>query len=219
MKRLILLAVGLLTATVMMAQTDAQKSGDDEFQTLFKGKKPVKIGWFVAGEPGYTQFDGKSAWLGGLSGGMVINHQFSVGLSGRIWYDPNDYKEFSDTSLAYFVGGYGGVLLEYTLFPKSVVHLTFPVMIGGGGAAYIEDWDYEKWDQNNGNSNHDLKVFDNDFFFVVEPGVRAEVSLLPFMRLNAGVSYRFTSGFEMLKTPSDKLNSFNVNVGVKFGKF
>ena len=218
MKRLILLAVGLLVATVMMAQTDVKKSGDDDFQTLFKGKKPVKIGWFVAGEPGYTQFDGKSAWLGGLSGGMVINHQFSVGLSGRIWYDPNDYKEFSDTSLAYFVGGYGGVLLEYTLFPKSVVHLTFPVMIGGGGAAFIEDWNYEKWDQNYGNSNHDLKVFDNDFFFVVEPGVRAEVSLLPFMRLNAGVSYRFTSGFEM-KIPSDKLNGFNINVGIKFGKF
>jgi hypothetical protein len=217
MKRLFLLAVGLFIATAMMAQTDATKSGDDEFQTLFKGKKPVKIGWFVAGEPGYTQFEGRSVWLGGISGGMVINHNFSIGLSGRMWYDPHDYTEFSDTSLAYFVGGYGGVLLEYTLLPKSLVHVTFPVMVGGGGAAYIEDWDYDKY--KNENYNHDLKVYDNDFFFVIEPGVRAEVSLLPFMRLNAGVSYRFTSGLELLETPSDKLNSFNINMGIKFGKF
>ncbi len=92
-------------------------------------------------------------------------------------------------------------------------------MIGGGGAAYVEDWNYEEWDKNDENYNHNHKVFDDDFFFVVEPGIRAEINLLPFMRLNAGVSYRFTSGFEMIKTPSDKMNSFNANVGIKFGKF
>ncbi len=102
MKRLILLAVGMMIATVMMAQTDSKNNADDDFKTLFKGKNSVKIGWFVSAEPGYTQFDGKDAWLGGLSGGMVINHNFSLGLSGRAWYDPHNYTEFSDTSLANF---------------------------------------------------------------------------------------------------------------------
>jgi hypothetical protein len=39
------------------------------------------------------------------------------------------------------------------------------------------------------------------------------------MRLNAGISYRYAAGLDLLNTSDDLMNNFTVNVGLKFGKF
>jgi len=69
-----------------------------------------------------------------MSVGMIINHNFTIGLSGRCWANREGmyYANVTDTAGAYLEGGYGGLLLEYTLFPKSIIHVTFPVLIGRG---------------------------------------------------------------------------------------
>ena len=217
MKRFIFTILFLIAGLAIYAQ-DGQKSAasTDGMKTLFGNGKPVKLGWFAAFDPGYTTVNGHGAFLGGFSGGMIIDHNFSVGLVARGWHNGYQYENFSDTSSAMLVGGYGGLLLEYTLFPKSLVHVTFPVIIGGGGAAYVESQDMYYGGYHN---NHDMKVYDNDSYFVFEPGVRAEVNVLKFMRVNAGISYRLISGLHLKNTPSDKLSSFNFTMGLKFGKF
>jgi hypothetical protein len=220
MKRTFLTTALFIIAIMIYAQDETKPTtSDDGMKTLFSKNANVKLGWFAGIDGGYTQFDGRDAWLGGISGGMIINHHFSIGLTGRAWYDSHNYTEFSDTSFARFVGGYGGLLVEYTLFPKSLVHVTFPVIIGGGGAAYMENWDHNDWNNNNNDYYHNHHTYDSDAFFVVEPGVRAEINILPFMRLNAGVSYRVVAGLELLHTPSDKLSNFTGSIGLKFGKF
>jgi len=218
MKRISLMLALLLTTTLLFAQDETNKS-TDEIKTVFGKGKKAKLGWFVGIDPGYTAFGSKSVWLAGLSTGMIINHNFTIGLTGRAWVNRNTlyYPNITDTTGGYLEGGYGGVLFEYTLFPKSVVHVTFPVMIGAGGAGYITDETYYQWNRNDWDYRH--KTLDSDAFFVVEPGVRAEVNLLKFMRLNAGISYRYVGDLQLIKTPKDLMSNFTATIGLKFGKF
>jgi hypothetical protein len=218
MKRLTLIFAMLFIAILVNAQEE-QNTKNDEINTVFGKDGKTKIGWFIGIDPGYTQFDGRDVWLGGISVGMVIDHNFTLGLLGRGWTNHNGmfYPQVTDTVGAYLEGGYGGLLLEYTLFPKSAVHLTFPVIIGAGGASYLTEEQYDEWDEDEW--DHSNKTLDTDCFFTIEPGVRAEVNILKFMRLNAGISYRYVGGLDLINTSSNLMNNFTATVGLKFGKF
>lgn len=218
MKRITLFMAFVFMMMMVNAQEETKKSNDD-FQTLFGNSEKTQIGWFVGIDPGYTQFDKRDVWMGGLSGGVIINHRFTVGLTGRGWCNRDGmyYSNVTDTAGAYLEGGYGGLLLEYTLFPKSVVHVTFPVMIGVGGASYVTSKEYLEWDEDEWDTHH--LTIDSDAFFVIEPGVRAEFNLLKFMRLNAGISYRYVGDLQLINTSKDLMNNFTATVGLKFGKF
>jgi len=217
MKQLALLLVIFLFGAMAQGQQEAQTNGN--MNTLFGKNGKNSLGWMIGVESGYTQFDKRDVWLGGIGVGMVIDHSFTIGLAGQGWVNRQGmyYENIEDTVGAYLEGGYGGLMLEYTLFPGSAVHLTFPVLIGGGGANYISgvetyEWDDDEWDT-------DYEMLDFDTFFVIQPGIRAEISLLSFMRLNAGISYRYINELQMINTPGDMMNNFTATVGLKFGKF
>jgi hypothetical protein len=218
MKRFALLFAGLIAVVFVNAQQGTTKNSN-EMKTLFgKDGKPA-VGWFIGLDQGYTQFDTRDVWVCGLNFGMIIDHQLTIGLSGNGWNNRKGmfYEDVTETEGAYLEGGYGGLLLAYTLFPESAVHVTFPVLIGGGGASYVSDYEIPEWDEDEWDSEH--YVLDDDVFFVIEPGVRAEVNLLRFMRLDAGVSYRYTDGLQLLNTSENLMNNFTATVGLKFGKF
>jgi hypothetical protein len=222
-KQLIILIILGAFVFPMMAQTDSvqqtSKQDDGEIKTLFnKSKHPMKIGWYVGPEAGYTRFGDKNVYLAGISFGAIIDHNFSIGLganaianSGNLWYN-----NVNDTSGAYLYGGYGGLKLEFKLFPSYPVHINFPILIGGGGLAY-NTWIYhcEDKDQN----DYDGNTLDWDGFFVVEPGIMVEINLLKYMRLDAGVSYRYTPDLQLMNTSSGLINNFNANLSLKFGMF
>ncbi|HPS62641.1 MAG TPA: hypothetical protein PLK82_06245, partial [Bacteroidales bacterium] len=217
MKRFILLTT-MAVATLFASAQSTSTNNNDEITPIFGKGGKAKLGWFVGLDPGYTQIDNRDAWLGGISVGMIIDHNFALGLTGRGWTNRDDmyFPNVTDTAGGYLEGGYGGLLLEYTLFPKSVVHVTFPVMIGAGGTSFVSEAKHHDWDDKSSDWENDDcgKTLDSDSFFVIEPGVRAEVNVFKFMRLNAGVSYRYTSGFDMVRTSSDMLNNFTATVGL-----
>jgi hypothetical protein len=217
MKRILAIVLLMVFGFISFAQStgESKTTGNgDEMKTLFKKNEKIKVGWFVGIDPGYTQFRSKDTWLVGLSTGVIINHNFILGLTGRAWpkTDQLYFEDVADTGV-YLEGGYGGLLIEYTLFPKSVVHVTFPVLIGAGGVNYVTC----KKDDDNLDDHH--RKIDSKAFFVVEPGVRAEINLFKFMRLNAGVSYRYAPNFQLINTSKDMINSFTGTIGLKFGKF
>lgn len=196
-------------------------TGSEEIKTIFKKpKKDITIGWTAGLHTSYTQFDKQHAWLAGLSAGPIINHNWHFGI--QINALVNSYYLYFDSIIdntnAYLVGGYGGFLIQYTLFPKSMVHVAFPLQIGGGYLGYLSDNGYT-WDNGNGVWYNDSEILDYDAFFYIEPGIQAEFNLLKFMRLAAGVSYRYSPNFELEKQPSGFLNQFTGTVGLKFGKF
>jgi hypothetical protein len=218
MKRFGILLAGLIVAISLQAQQESQNNAN-EMKTIFGGSSQPSVGWFIGIDHSYTQFDNRDVWMGGLNFGMIIDHRLSLGFAGHGWYKRDEmyYTGITNNEGAYLEGGYGGLLVEYTLFPKAPVHLTFPVLIGGGGASYVSDHEYLVWDEDEWDTDHEL--IDTDLFFVIEPGVRAEVNLLKFMKLTAGVSYRYVPDLELVNTSSDMMNNFNATMGLKFGKF
>lgn len=229
-KTLAILSLFLFFGMTALAQEDYSKKADqqnqDEIKTLFrKGKehkKPV-VGYFIGPEVAYTQFTGKkNVVLLGASLGATFNHWISVGLSGygiinsgSLEYKDLVYDEYNNQwQSANLYGGYGGLLLEFQVLPKSPVHISFPILIGGGGMTYMYRPDYvDQYDWGG------YQTVDWDAFFVVQPGVRAEFNIVKFFRIGLGVSYRYTPDLNLVNTSSALINQFNANLSLKFGKF
>lgn len=220
MKKSFLLILLVLNFVPLFAQYEATPPSESpEIRTLF-GKPTIgKVGFYVGPEFAYTQFDSKSVYLVGLSGGAIINHNFSIGLSGfGIVNSGNlNYPNIQDSVSANLYGGYGGLKLEYRLWPSSPINVSFPLLIGSGLLAYstynwdtIDDPDYEY----NGDS-----VIDSDMFFVIEPGVMVGMNVLKFMRVDIGLSYRHTAGLHLVNTNDHLMNNFSSNVALRFGLF
>jgi hypothetical protein len=156
--------------------------------------------------------------------GVTVDHWLSVGLagygiinSGNLEYDEMVYDDINKTwQSANLYGGYGGLLVEFTVIPRSVVHVSFPVLIGGGGLTYMYRPEYVNQYDWSG-----LQSVDWDAFFVVQPGVKVEFNIVKFFRIGVGVSYRYTPDLDLQqdKTTNLIINQFNANLSLKFGKF
>ncbi len=70
-----------------------------------------------------------------------------------------------------------------------------------------------------GEIDYSKKVLASSTFFVLEPGINLELNITGFMRAYSGASYRWTSGNNLKNTPENAFNGFNLNVGLRFGKF
>jgi hypothetical protein len=200
--------------------TFGQEEKKQEMQTLF-GSPDHKIdhGGYGAISVGWTQIDNKDVMTLGGRAGWVIDHHITLGVAGKAFmnsvyvdgYWPTD-EGFQEGY--YLVGGYGGFLIEPIIAPNSPVHVSFPIIIGGGGLALNEntwhdyDWEYDYYEP-----------FDWDSYFVFEPGVEVEFNLIKFCRLGVGASYRLTSNMHMKYVPKDMMNGFSAALTFKFGKF
>lgn len=209
-----IMAIGFISFTF------GQERSTEEFRTLFRNSdKKVSHGGYAAITVGYTQIDKKDVMTLGGRAGWLIDHHVTIGLAGTafmnsiyvdgFWPEDQGFEEGY-----YLVGGYGGLFVEPIIAPNSPIHVSFPILIGGGGLALNEetwhnyDWEYDYYEP-----------FDWDSYFVFEPGVEIELNVVKFFRVAFGASYRLTSNMHMAYVPKDLMNGFNANVSLKFGKF
>lgn len=114
--------------------------------------------------------------------------------------------------------GYMGLLTQYTYKPNKLFHFSGQLLLGGG---FTKDYQQPK-----------TSVFDNfgnitgPGFFVVEPGINAEMNFHQKVRLVTGLSYRFVFGLDstdplvsITNVDNNDLSGLNFNVGVKFGAY
>lgn len=204
-----LLFTSLLFTVAACAQTDeSQKS--DELKTLIKSDK-THHGGFFALDFKYGEYETEPYVMAGMRTGWVINHSFTIGFAGYGIIPEVQLSGKHESRDVYLYGGYGGLLFEPTIFPKSPVHITLPVVLGAGTLFYdpnvwydgIEDWD---------NDNYDI-------FFVAEPSIQIEVSLVKFVRIAAGAGYRFTNKVNLPNTETDVFDGLNAGLTLKFGSF
>ena len=232
MKKIIFLLLALAMVFPVFSQekqtTETKSFEELQMKTLFGNKdkkRHITLGYFIEMNAGYTQFGTKDVFLPGLNFGMILNHNWSIGLSGSFigntnyLYFPDVYydtylKQWSEARLA---GGYGGILMEYTMFPRSVVHVSFPLMIGGGYMAYYNEDLY--FSSGYPYNYYEHQAVDDDGFFVIEPGIKAEFNIIKKLRLGVGVSYRYTPDLDLVNTPSDLINQFTGRLSLRFGKF
>lgn len=205
----ILLAISLLWAGNLTAQAERP----DEYKTIFGSDNHISHGGYGALMINYTEIDNRDAILIGAKGGWLIDHRFTIGLAGYGIASDLKYPDKYSIESVNLVGGYGGLLLEPVFAPNYPVHVSFPVIIGAGGMAYVSSY-YDDY-----HDDWDGEVYSSDAFFVLEPGVEIEFNMVRFMRLCIGASYRYTSTLDLYNTPPDIFDGFNYGLSFKFGKF
>jgi len=230
MKKLSLFFLSLFLATVVFGQEEQKpekKSENPEYKTIFGNHKKSRlpIGYFLDLNAAYTVFNGKSVFLPGLSAGILLNHHWTLGITGNftgnpwgLFYD-NIYFDSTNFTMhdAKLSGGFMGGLFEYTLMPKSAVHVVFPLVVGAGYLQYSSS-DYYNWNTHH-NYNWNSHTVAYSWFFYVEPGVRAEFNVVKKLRLGIGVSYRYSPDLKLQNTPTNLVNQFTARLNLRFGKF
>jgi hypothetical protein len=136
-----------------------------------------------------------------------------IGFGGTGFINESHYDATLNTNI-FLTGGYGGLYIEPILMPNYPVHIAFPILLGGGGVSYVtEDMDY----------NHNM-IEDSKAFLIAEPGAELEMNLTRNFRLALGVSYRFTTPFDVgisssASISSSALQGFSYMMTFKFGRF
>ncbi|MBA9076918.1 MULTISPECIES: hypothetical protein [Rufibacter] len=184
-----------------------------EPETLFQGD--VSHSFYFAPSLMLTRWQDRSGFMVGGKVAWVLNQKFGLGLAGYGLTTRNNIGEVLQYANNVFLQvGYGGALLEYTPNPSRLLHFSFPLIIGVGGAAYTNSPL-----GNNTSNRYSYEVYQTDTFFVMEPGVQAELNMARFMRLGLAASYRFAQGVDLSRSSDRDMSAPTVSLTFKFGKF
>lgn len=239
--KLFTLLLALMFVTSINAQDSNTSNSDGQMKLLFpkKDKSGEKManGGYGSFSVGYTtmhitnaanQNVNQAAMTVGGRAAWIADHHFALGIAGSGFFSSidNSYNSYEDPSQYYLAGGYGGLLFEPIIAPNYPVHVTFPILVGGGGAT-AANWNYINY-----NYNYNQYYYNADAFFVFEPGVDLEFNIVKFFRVALGASYRLTSNInlqykyfddtnveQVITLPTNALNAFNYNITFKFGWF
>lgn len=220
MKRVVLILALVSMGSAAFSQEDEyrDKAYSDGIQTLFKS--PHSYGGYGAITNRFTRINGSFTNMTGVYGGVFINHKVLIGMGG--WATTNYIPVPEENSVSpgdrmSYAYGQFGLITEYALWSKRAVHLNFNLFSGAGFSLQYErpqNWYYD-------DNYHARPYGDNDenWMFVVEPGVQLEMNLFRWMRVAPGVSYRQAYGSYSKGLSDSKLSDITYSVTVKFGKF
>ena len=187
-----------------------EKVDNTQVKTLLGGQ--VKVQGFGSVDLKVSQWNKQTALLVGGHGGVILNNKFTIGLGGYGITTRAKFKSLDNQENLYLSGGYGGLLLGYSIFSKEIFHLNFPILFGGGGLDILEDED-------NIFSNGFDNITESTGFFIVEPGVELEINVASFFRLAIGGTYRFIEGANLDNINNSDLEDWSTHISFKFGKF
>lgn len=220
----VILTLFLQIINPALAQDEKRgEQNKQEMQVLFGND--VSHGGYGGLMFGYTQIADRNTFVSGVKGAWIINHNIGLGFAGTGFFSELKPGIIPNEEWSVITGGYGGLLIEPILFGTKPIHVSIPMLIGGGGIIYENDRDYY-YGYHPGYENDYSGYF--DYYFIFEPGIELEFNLTKFFRLATGVSYRITSNVNITRTIDDidyqvikpnDLQSFTVYLIFKFGKF
>jgi hypothetical protein len=230
---------------VQAAPSTQVKTDSEKMETLFSGmtkggtKKVKYLGISGGSQFQYGMLAGQFTHMAGGTALLHINKKWGVGMAGYSTID----NSFAPTAinaakLLNLSSSYGGFLLEYTPKPNAKIHVSFPLLIGGGRANVdsVNSTKNQKYsfgrnggkdgkNEVNGRGNNGAGVY----FPVIQPGINIEANLFRYARVFAGASYRIvpsvtkeatTTTTALLPTPTaNQLSGLNLTAGVRIGIF
>ena len=166
--------------------------------------------WFLGASFGHARMkNDEGAFIMGLQGGWIFNQRFVIGAAGYGFMNGGGGHDHNNDGI---MGGYGGLLLAPVFWGARTVHLSLPILLGGGGIS------------NDSYDNYNDPI--NSGYFIFVPGVELEVNITNHFRIAGSFVYRITSnqnwkGMEPgYSSPgSNFVNGPSVNLIFKFGKF
>lgn len=200
----------LFTPILGLYMSQAQENNE---YIEFNDRKNIVHGVYLGINGGYGEIKGNETYIIGLKIAYVANRKFEVGLLTKGLFSNTDLPGVFSDNDADFGAVYSGFHLEPIFFSKSKFNLSFPVLIGGGAAGYINtDWV----------NNEEAERYQEDQWdalFVVEPGVNVLYNLSRYVQLEAGIKYRFSSKVELSPDLINRINGFSSSFGIKVGVF
>ena len=158
-------------------------------------------------------FSDSETYLGGARLGLLIDHNFAIGLGamGVIHFTDTDkllnapYDTYYNKTRLY----YGGLVLAYYFNPRDIIVFSVGSLIGGGLFHLANDKSVI--------ISNDV----NDKFFVIEPEVNVFLNLIPYLRIGIGASYRFTNGIDTdgVNKINKDFKDFTVSAAIELGVF
>jgi hypothetical protein len=196
-----------------------QDQQDYHIKTVFHNSGPRASGGYGAITNKFTRINGEFANLAELYGGWYVNHRFLIGVGFAAVTNniPVPFEQRIDPALnTSYEYGQLGLMTEYVIGSDKAVHLAFQLFGGAGFTVQYERYssgNYNNWD------DHHSEAYDENWFYIAEPGVKVEVNIFRWMRFCPGVSYRAAFESNSLDLTDDALSGASVNVSLKFGKF
>jgi hypothetical protein len=199
-------------------KTEIIDQSDNEPIKTVIGTKRFMPGGYLAPVLKITQLGTNDVgYFFGLRTGFIMNHYFSLGVAANILFNPLDRSRIGGYDYTTTRGtdsvvnmGYGGILLEYYIFPKSVVHVSIGVLIGGGAVVFQDGnyWQYHKFNPQTLNG-----------FFTLEPEVNVFINITRFFRIGVGATYRYVNGIKDPHVTDAAFSGFGGQLMLQLGWF
>ncbi len=233
----------LMMLTMALTTTGIYAQDHNETKTVFGNKKfnlfkkINTLGLYVAPEIQYAGLAEGYAPMGGVSAMLQINKKWGIG--GVAYSTLGEYTptKLSSMKSYNFDAQFGGLKLEYTPKPNSLVHVSFPLVIGAGmaqidsvGANHNSkndgDMYGEKGKDESGMKESGKMGKEDNLFFMIQPGIHLETNILKYAKIFVGANYRIAAGKSnlistnpLLIPTSSQMSGLSVNFGIKVGLF
>ena len=210
-------AINLVNVKIDSVKKDQPKP---ELKTLFSLKKGngLKSWGFTAGP--VLQF-GQLGFQQGVNFTIHVNNQWSFGAGVLGNMRGGDDRNMPTSSKPR--QSFSGFQVEYTPKPNSLIHVSFPLMIGAirsedpnniynsklkMGAPAPINWD--------GDYDDDHRMFNRGpAAFGIQPGVSLELNVFKYAKLFGAVNYRFAAG----QNSTADMKGVSGQIGLKIGVF
>jgi len=233
------LGICFLNLSAQEEEVKKEQKTNDEYKTLFnkndspKKDRKTEIGGYGAVIPQYSRLLDQDAFFIGGRGMLLINHRIGIGTGVYVSVNKLD-KQFMDTIIRLDDGtlvnnpvanlrmGYAGIYFEYIIAPNKPIHVSIPVLFGGGYAHYVNTYKIDQLFEDNKSSSDEVPkdyTYSTDSYLLIQPGLELEMNINKFFRLGLNASYRYIYDLDMLQTESDDLDGFNAAISFKFGKY
>jgi hypothetical protein len=210
----------ILALALLLSLSYLTLAAQDTTHTLLKLTKPHSWGIYVAPEAQYGQVKSAFTSFSGGSAMLMINNRFALGITAQQSLNRN----FSPKGISplFLQSAIGGLKMEYTPKPTAAVHVTFPLLIGGGFAqtdSLGENRAFNRFDGRDRDKG--LNRNRGNGYAIIQPGINVEANLLSFMKLFVGANYRFSilSENNSALLTANTLQGVSVSAGAKVGIF
>ncbi|SNS54620.1 hypothetical protein SAMN05421640_0608 [Ekhidna lutea] len=200
-----------------VAQTyvDTHDPDDEEIKSLLSKQNDLNA--FGAADLKVGDLKRERALLVGAYGGFIINRRYLFGVAGYGLVTNVEFEGLvqgqTDEKKLNLHGGYGGVLIGWTIAHKELVHISIPIVLGAGSFDVV---DKDFFVNNPADSEFTIE---SSVFFVAEPGLEAEFNITKYFRLGAGLTYRYISGVELENVKDDEITGTTAIISFRFGRF
>jgi hypothetical protein len=169
-------------------------------------------GWYAGPAVEVTTLNGEAAVMSGLRAGWIANHRLSLGFDTyRVVSDVPADRPSAD-GLANTEFFYSGLSAAYA-FPVAPRLSASPTFLLGAAEAH---WREDFWDGLTSGWERDEQ---HTTSLVLEPGVRVEYQVLPWMQATLGAGYRFVTAGKSGVLEQGAMGGPGGALGLRFGRF